>query len=203
MSGSGAGPGPRTAGRCPWADPRDPLYLRYHDEEWGVPLRDARGLYELLTLEGFQAGLAWIVVLRKRENLRAAFRGFDPEAVARFDDADVARLLADPGIIRSRAKILAAIAGARVALDMREAGEDLSTFLWGFVEDRPLQTHRAVPADVPAATPLSTEIAKALRAKGFKFVGPVIVYAFMQAAGLVNDHLLDCFRYEPIRRMAA
>jgi len=187
--------------RCPWANPNEPLYIAYHDEEWGVPLRDPRALYELLTLEGFQAGLAWITVLKKRQAFRRAFEGFRPEVVASYGEADVKRILADPGVIRSRAKIEAAINGARTALKMREEGQDLSRFLWSFVDDRPIQNAYERLADAPASTPLSAEISKALKSKGFNFVGPVIVYAFMQACGMVNDHLVGCFRYEPIRRM--
>jgi len=187
--------------RCPWANSKEPLYLAYHDEEWGAPLRDPRALYELLTLEGFQAGLAWITVLKKREAFRQAFRGFDPEVVARFGEADIARILADPGVIRSRAKIQAAINGAKATLALRDAGQDLSQFLWSFVDGRPLQNAYATMGEVPASTPLSAELSKALKAKGFNFVGPVIVYAFMQACGMVNDHLVTCFRHTPIRRM--
>ena len=187
--------------RCPWAKPNEPLYLAYHDEEWGAPLRDPRGLYELLTLEGFQAGLAWITVLKKRDAFRRAFHGFDPEVVARYGEGDVGRVLADAGVIRSRAKIEAAISGARATLNMREAGQDLSQFLWSFTDGKPIQNRFEAMADVPASTPLSTELSKALKSKGFNFVGPVIVYAFMQACGMVNDHLVPCFRHEPIRRM--
>ena len=187
--------------RCPWANSNEPLYLAYHDEEWGVPLRDPRALYELLTLEGFQAGLAWITVLKKREAFRRAFEGFRPEVVASYGEADVMRILGDANVIRSRAKIEAAVNGARTALKMREQGQDLSQFLWGFVDGRPIQNAYERMADVPASTPLSAEISKALKSKGFNFVGPVIVYAFMQACGMVNDHLVACFRHEPIRRM--
>jgi DNA-3-methyladenine glycosylase I len=187
--------------RCPWANSKEPLYLAYHDEEWGAPLRDPRALYELLTLEGFQAGLAWITVLKKREAFRQAFRGFDPEVVARFGEADIARILADPGVIRSQAKIQAAINGAKATLALRDAGQDLSQFLWSFVDGRPIQNAYATMGEVPASTPLSAELSKALKAKGFNFVGPVIVYAFMQACGMVNDHLVTCFRHTPIRRM--
>jgi DNA-3-methyladenine glycosylase I len=187
--------------RCAWANAKEPLYLAYHDEEWGAPLRDPRALYELLTLEGFQAGLAWITVLRKRDAFRRAFHGFDPEVVARYGEGDVGRILADAGVIRSRAKIEAAISGARATLDMRDAGQDLSQFLWSFTDGKPIQNHFETMTDVPASTPLSAELSKALKSKGFNFVGPVIVYAFMQACGMVNDHLVPCFRHEPIRRM--
>ena len=187
--------------RCAWADPKQPLYLDYHDLEWGVPQRDPQALYELLTLEGFQAGLAWITVLKKREAFRRAFGGFDPEVVSRFGEGDVMRILADANVIRSRAKIEAAISGARAALRMREDGQDLSSFLWSFVDGRPIQGAYAAAGEVPVSKPLSAELSKALKAKGFSFVGPVIIYAFMQACGMVNDHLTDCFRHEPIRRM--
>ena len=187
--------------RCSWANPNEPLYLAYHDEEWGVPLRDERALYELLTLEGFQAGLAWITVLKKRESFRRAFEGFRPDVVAQYGESDIRRIATDASVIRSRAKIEAAIAGARTVLKLREQGTDLGTFLWSFVDDRPIQNAWARMEDVPASTPLSAELSKALKAKGFNFVGPVIVYAFMQACGMVNDHLVGCFRHDPIRRM--
>jgi DNA-3-methyladenine glycosylase I len=190
--------------RCGWRGMAgDPLYEAYHDEEWGVPERDARALWEKLVLDGFQAGLAWITILRKRDAFRAAFADFDPEKVARFGEADRARLMADAGIIRSNAKIDAAVASARLYLDLREAGVDFSEFCWAFTDGKPLQGERKAISDVPAQTPLAVEMSKALKAKGFKFVGPVIVYAWMQAVGLVNDHLTCCFRHEPIRRMGA
>ena len=188
--------------RCAWANPADPLYLAYHDEEWGVPEYDSRALWEKLVLDGFQAGLAWITILRKREGMRAAFAGFDPDGVARFDEADRARLMADPGIIRSAAKIDAAIRGARIYLDMREAGEDFSTWLWGLAGGGPVQSRHLAIGDVPASTPVSTEMAKALKARGFGFCGPVIVYAFMQAVGMVNDHVSDCFRQSQVEALS-
>jgi DNA-3-methyladenine glycosylase I len=190
--------------RCAWRGlAGDRLYEAYHDTEWGVPERDSRALWEKLVLDGFQAGLSWITILRKREAFRTAFAGFDPEIVARFGEADRARLMADAGIIRSNAKIDAAIAGARQFLDMRERGEDFSDFLWNFTSGRPIQNAWARLDQAPAQTPLAVEMSKALKAKGFKFTGPVIVYAFMQAVGMVNDHAVDCFRHEPIRRMGA
>ena len=185
--------------RCPWPG-KDPLYVAYHDEEWGVPVRDSRALWEKLVLDGFQAGLAWITVLKKRDAFVRAFDGFDPATVANYGEADVARLLGDPGIIRSRAKIDAAISGARVYLAMRERGEDFSTWLWSFVDDEPIQNRWESIAEVPASTPLSLEMSKALKSRGFNFVGPVIVYAFMQAVGMVNDHLTCCFRHPEVRR---
>ena len=175
--------------RCKWAE-NDPLLRDYHDAEWGIPVRDSRTLWELLMLEGFQAGLAWIIVLRKRDAFRKAFKGFDPVKVARFKEADIERLLLDPGIIRSRAKIEATIQAARIFLDMQKDGEDFSTFLWNFVGGKPIRNE----GPVPAQTPLAVEMSKQLKKRGFKFVGPVIVYAFMQAAGMVNDHSPTCFR---------
>ena len=190
--------------RCAWRGMAgDPLYEAYHDHEWGVPERDPRALWEKLVLDGFQAGLSWITILRKRDAFRAAFADFDPEVVARFGDADRARLMADAGIIRSNGKIDAAISGARIYLSMRDAGEDLSQFLWAFTDGAPVQNAWTEVSGVPAQTPLAVEVSKALKAKGFKFVGPVIVYAFMQAVGMVNDHLTTCLRHDPIRRMGA
>jgi DNA-3-methyladenine glycosylase I len=188
--------------RCAWANPKDALYLAYHDEEWGVPERNAEALWGKLVLDGFQAGLAWITILRKREAFRVAFADFDPEIVARFGEADRARLMADAGIIRSGAKIDAAIEGARRFLAMREAGEDFSAFLWDFVGGQPIQNKWHAISEIPAQTPEAEAMSKALKAKGFKFCGPVIVYAFMQAVGMVNDHVTTCFRHEAVRKMA-
>ena len=190
------------APRCGWVNPADALYSAYHDEEWGVPEYDPRALWEKLVLDGFQAGLAWITILRKREAFRTAFANFDPEVVARFGEADRARLMDDAGIVRSGAKIDAAIRGARVWLDMRERGEDFSAFLWGFVDGSPIQNRWEAISQVPAQTPAAAEMAKALKAKGFNFCGPVIVYAFMQAVGMVNDHTTGCFRYAEVAAMA-
>ncbi|WP_168076951.1 DNA-3-methyladenine glycosylase I [Caulobacter sp. SSI4214] len=188
--------------RCTWKGMNgDPFYEAYHDHEWGVPEWDSRALWEKLVLDGFQAGLSWITILRKREAFRAAFADFDPEKVARFGDADRARLMADAGIIRSNGKIDATIAGARIYLDMRERGEDFGQFLWDMVGGAPIQ-NRWRAGEVPAQTPLAVEMSKALKAKGFKFCGPVIVYAFMQATGLVNDHLVTCFRHEACGALA-
>ena len=178
------------------------IYEAYHDHEWGVPERDSRALWEKLVLDGFQAGLSWITILKKREAFRAAFDNFDPEKVARYGEADRARLMADPGIIRSNGKIDAAIGGARLYLDMRERGEDFSQFLWSFVDGKPIQNDWTAETGVPAKTVEAEAMSKALKAKGFKFTGPVIVYAFMQATGMVNDHLTPCFRHEEIRLMA-
>lgn len=176
--------------RCAWAE-SDPLLQVYHDEEWGVPQHDSRALWELLMLEGFQAGLAWITVLRKREAFRKAFRSFDPKKVAAFQEADIARLLQDPGIIRSRAKIEATINGARIYQEMQSAGEDFSRFAWDLVGGKPIQNKTG---SVPAKTELSEQISAVLKKRGFKFVGPVIVYAWMQASGMVEDHNPRCFR---------
>ena len=162
----------------------------YHDEEWGVPQRDSRALWEMLMLEGFQAGLSWSTILHKREAFRKAFRNFDPKAVARFDEPRIAKLLENSGIIRSRAKIEATIGGARIYVGMEKSGEDFSQWVWDLAGGKPIQN----AGPVPAQTPLSEKISKELRARGFKFVGPVIVYAWMQAVGIVNDHSTDCFR---------
>ena len=188
--------------RCGWRGMAgDPLYEAYHDTEWGVPEYDSRALWEKLVLDGFQAGLAWITILRKRDAFREAFAGFDPDVVARFGEAERAALMANPGIVRSNAKIDAAIAGARIYLDMREAGEDFSQFLWSFTNGRVVQNQWSEIGQVPAQTRVAEEMSKALKAKGFKFVGPVIVYAFMQAVGVVNDHLTCCHRHEQVKRL--
>lgn len=180
--------------RCSWAE-RDPLLRAYHDEEWGVPLFDSRALWELLMLEGFQAGLAWITVLRKREAFRKAFRNFDPAKVTRFKEPEIARLLENPGIIRSRAKIEATIHGAQIFLEMKNNGTDFSAWAWNLVGGKPIQN----TGPVPAHTPLSITISKELKGRGFKFVGPTIVYAWMQAAGIVNDHAPNCFRRNVVK----
>ncbi len=182
--------------RCSWAQ-NDPLYRAYHDEEWGVPQYDSRTLWEMLMLEGFQAGLAWIVILRKREAFRKAFKNFDPAQVARFDEADIERLLQDSGIVRSRAKIEATINGAKIYLAMQAAGEDFSAFAWKMAGGRPRQN----TGPVPPSTPVSEEISKELKKRGFKFVGPVIVYAWMQAVGMVNDHAAECFRHAALAKL--
>lgn len=185
------------ADRCPWCG-TDPVYVAYHDEEWGVPERDGRALWEKLVLDGFQAGLSWITILKKRDNFRAAFDGFGPERIARWGEADVARALADPGIVRHRGKIEAAIGNARAVLEIGDFG----AWCWDWVDGKPMQNQWAGMAEVPAATPLSTEISKALKAQGFRFCGPTIVYAWMQASGLVNDHLAGCPRHAAVARMA-
>lgn len=175
--------------RCPWAE-TDPLLREYHDREWGVPVRDSRALWEVLILEGFQAGLSWITILRKRDAFRAAFRQFDSRAVARFGKADVARLMKNPGIVRSRAKIEAAIHNAQVYLAMEAQGDDLSTLVWSMAGGAPIRNS----GPVPAQTPLSAAVSAQLKLRGYKFVGPVVVYAWMQATGIVNDHVAGCFR---------
>ncbi len=182
--------------RCAWAN-SDPLLRAYHDEEWGVPERSSRALWEMLMLEGFQAGLSWTIVLRRREAFRLAFAGFDPEAVARFGPDDVALLLEEgSGIIRSRAKIEATIGNARAYLAMLAAGEDFSAWAWNMAGGSPVVSTGV--GDVPPKTPLSESISAALKKRGFKFVGPVIVYAWMQATGIVNDHAIDCFRRDAV-----
>ena len=186
--------------RCHWPG-EDPLYCAYHDEEWGVPEYDDRALYEKLVLDGFQAGLSWITILRKRENFRAAFKGFKPETIARWGEKDVTRLLADSGIIRHRGKIEGAIANARAYLALREEGQSFADYLWGFAEGLPPNTWKQHAA-IPAATPVSIALAKDLKARGFKFCGPTIVYAFMQAVGMVNDHVVECFRHEACAKLA-
>ena len=182
--------------RCFW----QPSMPDYHDHEWGRPVADDRRLFEKICLEGFQAGMAWITILRKREAFRAAFDGFDPEKVARYGEADRARLMADAGIVRSNAKIDAAISSARIYLAMRDRGEDFSAFCWGFVGGKPVQNTWSTFGEVPAQTPLAVEVSKALKARGFKFVGPVIVYAWMQAVGIVDDHAQHCFRRRSAER---
>lgn len=183
--------------RCPWCEGFD-LYRDYHDHEWGVPLRDDRALFELLILEGAQAGLSWSTILKKREHYRRVFDGFDPDLIAGYDEAKVAALLADPGIVRNRLKVAATIQNARAFIALRDSGQSFSKFIWQFVEGRPQQNHRRSLADVPAKTTTSDAMSKALTKAGFKFVGSTICYAFMQAAGLVNDHLADCPRHADV-----
>lgn len=187
-----------TDGRCGWCG-HDPLYVDYHDREWGRPEPDSRALFEKLILDGFQAGLAWITILRKRDAFRAAFQGFDPEVIARFGDGDIARLLGNAGIVRSRAKIVATIGNAQAWLRIEER-EGFDRFLWKHVDFTPLQNGWESMSQVPADTPLSRELSKALKAERFKFCGPVIVYAFMQAVGMVNDHVTSCFRHQELLR---
>jgi DNA-3-methyladenine glycosylase I len=188
-----------TLERCRWAE-SDPLMRQYHDEEWGRPEHDSRMLWETLMLEGFQAGLSWQIILRKRETFRKAFRNFDPVKVAKFNEKDIARLMADEGIIRARAKIDATINGAKIYLAMKEAGEDFSTYVWGLAGGKPIVNPWMHLGDFFASTPLSEEISKTLKKRGFKFVGPVIVYAWMQAVGIVDDHAPNCFRHHKNRK---
>ena len=185
--------------RCPWCG-TDPLYVAYHDEEWGVPERDPRALWEKLILDGFQAGLSWITILKKRDNFRTAFAGFDPATIARWGEADVARLLADPGIVRHRGKIEGTIRSARAYLAVEER-EGFAPYLWKHLDGRPLQNAPRSMADIATETPLSRAISKQLRADGFTFCGPTIVYAFMQATGMVNDHLVTCPAHARIRSL--
>jgi DNA-3-methyladenine glycosylase I len=180
--------------RCGWVNLNEPLYVDYHDHEWGIPCHDDSKLFEMLCLEGAQAGLSWITILKKRASYRAAFDGFDPAKMARYDDSRMAALLADPGIVRNRLKVNAFIRNARAYLNLRESGTTLDSFLWGFVGGEPLINHWRGLAEVPAETAQSQAMSKALLQRGFKFVGPTICYAFMQACGLVDDHTLDCFK---------
>jgi DNA-3-methyladenine glycosylase I len=179
--------------RCGWAQ-GDPLMAAYHDLEWGVPLHDDRGLFELLTLEGAQAGLSWITILRRRDGYRRAFAQFDLQRVAAFDDRDTARLLADPAIIRNRQKVLSTIGNAQRVLDLQREQGSFDRFVWSFVGNTPLRPERTTGGDIPAQTPQSAALSSAMRQRGFGFVGPTICYAFMQAGGLVNDHLVGCPR---------
>ena len=190
-------PPPDRRKRCTWAG-QDPLNVAHHDEEWGVPLHDERALFELLTLEGFQAGLSWITILRKREAFRRAFAGFDPERMARFGPPRVEKLLADPGIVRHRGKIEGAIANARALLRLHDEGSSLEALAWASVGGTTLVNRFRAQADVPAQTEKSRALSRALRGRGFTFVGATICYAFMQAAGVVNDHLVSCFRYREL-----
>lgn len=185
--------------RCSWAG-TDAEYVRYHDEEWGVPMTDDRALFEKLTLEGFQAGLSWITILRKRENFRAAFHNFDAERMARYTPRDVERLMTNAGIIRNRAKIEAAISNAQAFLSLSER-MPFSQYLWGFLDGRPVINEIASMKEVRAETDLSKKMSKALKADGFRFVGSTTLYAFMQSTGMVNDHLVTCFRYAPCAKL--
>jgi DNA-3-methyladenine glycosylase I len=187
--------------RCKWCG-SDPLYIAYHDDEWGTPLYDDRLLFEFLILEGAQAGLSWLTILKKRENYRQAFHGFDCDRVANYTETDVKRLLADSGIVRNRLKIESAIKNARGVLDIQEEFGSLDAYLWSYVDGVPKQNEWKSMAEVPAKTTLSDAMSKDLKKRGFNFVGPTICYAFMQAIGMVNDHTTDCFRYKEIRKLA-
>ena len=187
--------------RCKWPG-GDPLYLAYHDHEWGVPLRDSRALFEMLQLEGAQAGLSWITILRKRENYRRAFDGFEPAKIARYTPAKIAKLMADEGIVRNRLKIEGVVASAKAYLVLEKEGVSFSEFLWGFVDGQPIVNRLKPGGPIPAETEISRALSKALKKRGFKFVGPTIVYAFMQAVGMVNDHLVTCYRHPEFRKRA-
>ena len=187
--------------RCPWPK-QDPLYVAYHDEEWGVPEYDDRALYEKLVLDGFQAGLAWITILRKRENFRKAFDEFEPEKIARYTPKKVERLMQDAGIVRNRAKIEGAVGSARAYLKIMESGPGFSALLWNFLDGKPKLNNFKTTKQVPAETDISRKMSKELIGRGFKFVGPTIVYAFMQAVGMVNDHLVSCHRHAAVRKLA-
>ncbi|MDO5657205.1 MAG: DNA-3-methyladenine glycosylase I [Paracoccus sp. (in: a-proteobacteria)] len=186
--------------RCGWCE-GDPLYERYHDAEWGVPQRDPLILFENLMLEAFQAGLSWITILRKRESFRAQFEGFDPEKLAMWNEENISNAMQNPGIIRHRGKIEATVTAARLYLDI-ESREGFAPFLWQFTEGRVIQPDRAALGDVPAQTPEAVAMSKALKSKGFKFCGPVICYAFMQAVGMVNDHVTTCHRHAPVKALS-
>jgi DNA-3-methyladenine glycosylase I len=186
--------------RCEWVPEGDALYLAYHDEEWGVPSHDDGHLFELLVLEGAQAGLSWSTILRKREGYRKAFAGFDAAKVARFTAARVDRLLADPGIVRNRAKVEAAVGNARAALEVAEEVGSLDTYLWGFVDGKPIRKRWRTHGEIPSETEESGAMSKDLKRRGFRFVGPTICYAFMQAVGMVNDHVMSCFRWKEVDR---
>lgn len=183
--------------RCPWCG-SDPLYRAYHDHEWGVPLHDEHRLFEMLTLEGAQAGLSWLTILRKREGYRRAFAGFDPQVVAGFGEADVARLLADPGIVRNRLKVSSTINNARAVLEVQARYGSLDAFLWQFVDGQPIRNSWRSLQEIPVSTPLSDRMSKELKRHGFRFVGSTICYSHMQATGMVNDHLVDCFRFRQL-----
>ncbi len=185
--------------RCAWV-PADPLYLEYHDSEWGVPVHDERKLFEMLILEGAQAGLSWITILKRRDGYLKAFADFDPEKVARFTPARMEKLLEDPGIIRNRAKVLSAVANAQAVLAVREEEGGLDRLLWSFVGGKPKRNAWSNPGDVPAETPESKAMSKELKRRGFAFVGPTVCYAFMQAVGIVNDHATFCFRYKELAK---
>lgn len=191
-----------TQTRCPWAG-SDPLYVAYHDEEWGVPEFDDQRLFAKLILDGAQAGLSWITILRKRDNYWQAFDNFDPEKIARYDDVKIAELLQNPGIVRNRLKVQSAVKNARGYLDIMEKEGSFSRFLWDFVDGRPIQNSWRSLSEVPTETAVSRKISKALKQYGFSFVGPTIVYAFMQAVGLCNDHLVECFRHVECKAMAS
>jgi DNA-3-methyladenine glycosylase I len=190
----------KTIIRCPWCEGFD-LYRQYHDTEWGVPLRDSPKLFELLILEGAQAGLSWSTVLKKRESYREAFDGFDPKKIAKYGEKKVAELMANPGIVRNRLKVSATIGNAKAYLALEKNGESFDQFLWSFVQNQPIQNKRRFLSEVPSKSPESDAMSKALLKAGFKFVGSTICYAFMQASGMVNDHLISCHRYSVVKKL--
>jgi DNA-3-methyladenine glycosylase I len=194
---------PESRVRCPWVDPEKPDYVAYHDEEWGVPVRDDNRIFEFLTLEAAQAGLSWYTVLRKRENYRKAFAGFDPAKVARFDAAKIERLMADAGLIRNRAKLEAAVQNARRFLEVQREFGTFREYIWGFVGGRPKVNKFRTRSDYVATSPESDALSADLRKRGFKFVGSTIVYAHMQATGMINDHIVDCFRHKQVGKAKA
>ena len=187
--------------RCPWCESFD-LYRHYHDTEWGVPLRDSRKLFELLILEGAQAGLSWSTVLKKRESYREAFDNFDPKKIAKYDDKKISELLANPGIIRNRLKVAATIGNAKAYLTLEKSGQPFNEFVWSFVKNKPIQNKRQYLNGLPARSPESDAMSKALLKAGFKFVGTTICYAFMQASGMINDHLVSCHRYSAVKKIS-
>jgi len=190
----------KTLIRCPWCEGFD-LYRQYHDTEWGVPLRDSQKLFELLILEGAQAGLSWSTVLKKRESYREAFDNFDPKKIAKYGERKVAELMANPGIVRNRLKVSATIGNAKAYLDLEKSGVSFDQFLWSFVQNKPIQNNRRLMSEVPSKSPESDAMSKALLKAGFKFVGSTICYAFMQASGMVNDHLISCHRYSAVKKL--
>ena len=187
--------------RCPWST-SDPLYLQYHDTEWGVPVHDDRTLFEMLLLEGAQAGLSWITILKKRDNYRKAFDGFNPEAIARYDRRKVKQLLSDEGIVRNRLKIEGTIRNAQAFIEVQQEFGSFDRYIWRFVDGRPIVNSWKLPKDIPAKTPVSDAMSKDLKKRGFSFVGSTICYAFMQAVGMVNDHEISCFCYERVKKSA-
>ncbi len=190
----------KTLIRCPWCEGFD-LYRQYHDTEWGVPLRDSQMLFELLILEGAQAGLSWSTVLKKRESYREAFDNFDPKKIAKYGEKKVAELMANPGIVRNRLKVSATIGNAKAYLALEKSGVSFDQFLWAFVQNKPIQNNRRLMSEVPSKSPESDAMSKALLKAGFKFVGSTICYAFMQASGMVNDHLISCHRYSVVKKL--
>jgi len=186
--------------RCTWCG-EDPIYIEYHDKEWGVPLYDEQKLFELLCLEGAQAGLSWITILKKRQGYRRAFDNFDKEKIVRYSEKDIERLLADPGIVRNKLKVGAVIQNAKTVLELYSQGNTLRDYLWNYVDGTPIQNAWKDTGDIPALTPLSEKMSKDMKKRGFKFVGPTIIYAYMQSMGMVNDHLVDCCRYDDIKAL--